>query len=363
VNWTQLEDRVLRPFDDVALRGAAKKLLIEAQEDFIRETRCLDRWKWLYIVASSDYVALPDDFLELLRVEWKGRRLYSADKSKFGTLHKTDTTWHFGTPSEYFENYGRLYLVPGTSAADWLTLWYIYRPNVLTDSATAYSTLGYDALTAHFVKGETVTGGTSGATGVVEFDDNERKTGTLTLSSITYNNTITGTTIAFVDSDPDTITDSGNGFVTAGFVAGQRIKVSGTVSNDGYYTIDTVAAGTITLVAADELTAEAAGTSFTIEAVFTDNEALTGSSNGAATENGVESVLTTAGDDPDIEENYRKYLVDYAKAAIFDDKGDARALRFEQRYLGAREMVRQHFASRMRTGAGQIIDVMGGPIE
>jgi len=78
--------------------------------------------------------------------------------------------------------------------------------------------------------------------------------------------TITDTTIAFVDNDPsaDTITDSGSGFVAAGFVAGQVILVSGTTNNNGYYTIDTVAAGTITLIATDELTAESAGSSFTI---------------------------------------------------------------------------------------------------
>lgn len=77
---------------------------------------------------------------------------------------------------------------------------------------------------------------------------------------------IEATTIAFVDSNPDTITDSGNGFVTAGFVPGP-ITVSGfTLFNDGNYTIDTggVAAGTLTLIASDSLTAEAAGINVTI---------------------------------------------------------------------------------------------------
>jgi hypothetical protein len=75
---------------------------------------------------------------------------------------------------------------------------------------------------------------------------------------------ITGTGIAFVDSDPDTITDSGNGFVTAGFTDGMTIIVEGTVSNDGIYLVDTVAAGTLTLTTAMSLTGEVAGTSFTI---------------------------------------------------------------------------------------------------
>lgn len=78
--------------------------------------------------------------------------------------------------------------------------------------------------------------------------------------------TITGTTIAFVDSDPDTITDSGNGFVTAGFEQGMTITVSGaaTAANNADFTIASVVAGTITLITADALTAEAAGASVTI---------------------------------------------------------------------------------------------------
>jgi hypothetical protein len=71
-------------------------------------------------------------------------------------------------------------------------------------------------------------------------------------------------TIAFVDSDPDTITDSASGFVTAGFEAGQTLIVEGTTNNDGIYLIETVVAGTITLQTSDSLAAETAGTSFTL---------------------------------------------------------------------------------------------------
>ena len=77
------------------------------------------------------------------------------------------------------------------------------------------------------------------------------------------------TTLAFVDSGPDTITDLGNGFLTAGFVSGQMIKVSGTASNNGIFTVATAVAGTLTLDAGDTLTAEAAGSSFKIEAITT----------------------------------------------------------------------------------------------
>lgn len=76
---------------------------------------------------------------------------------------------------------------------------------------------------------------------------------------------IKATTIAFVDSNPDTITDSGSGFVTAGFTATDKITVVGSTSNDGTYTIANVAAGTLTLDAGDTLVAEVAGDDVTID--------------------------------------------------------------------------------------------------
>ena len=68
-------------------------------------------------------------------------------------------------------------------------------------------------------------------------------------------------TIAFVENtaSADTITDTGNGFLVAGFQAGDQLTVAGSASNDGTYTIGSVAAGTITLVARDDLATELAG--------------------------------------------------------------------------------------------------------
>ena len=81
---------------------------------------------------------------------------------------------------------------------------------------------------------------------------------------ITLKKTKIASTIAFVDSNPDTITDSGNGFITAGFIPGMHILPSGTVNNNTAYTIETVAAGIITLKSTDTVTAESAGSSFTL---------------------------------------------------------------------------------------------------
>lgn len=76
--------------------------------------------------------------------------------------------------------------------------------------------------------------------------------------------TYTASTIAFNDANPDTITDSASGM--GSFTAGE-ILISGSASNDGTYTVDTAAAGTLTLQSADSLTAEVAGSSVTITAI------------------------------------------------------------------------------------------------
>jgi hypothetical protein len=89
--------------------------------------------------------------------------------------------------------------------------------------------------------------------------------------------TITATTIAFVDSNPDTITDSGDGFLTAGFEAGMKIVVTGAgeSGNNATFTIASVVAGTITLGGSDALTAESASASITIQSGTPNFELIT----------------------------------------------------------------------------------------
>ena len=77
-------------------------------------------------------------------------------------------------------------------------------------------------------------------------------------------------TLSFSTTD-DSINDSGNGFVTAGFEAGDIVEVSGSASNSGYYQCGTTAAGKIILLNVDaspvNLTTEAAGPAVTIQTV------------------------------------------------------------------------------------------------
>jgi len=77
----------------------------------------------------------------------------------------------------------------------------------------------------------------------------------------------TASTIAFVDGGGgnDSITDSGAGFLTAGLVAGNRITISGSASNNITVVAISVVAGTIE-VATGSLTTEGAGASVTLTA-------------------------------------------------------------------------------------------------
>jgi len=67
-------------------------------------------------------------------------------------------------------------------------------------------------------------------------------------------------TIAFVDNggSADTITDSGDGFLLAGFIAGQSYVITGSDSNNYSFTPSAVAAGVLT-VPTGTVTAELAG--------------------------------------------------------------------------------------------------------
>lgn len=84
------------------------------------------------------------------------------------------------------------------------------------------------------------------------------------LGAVYFRPRIVATTISFADTDPDTILDSGGGFILAEFQDGATITVTGSTSNDGTYLIDTVTAGVITLDAGETLATEAAGDTVTI---------------------------------------------------------------------------------------------------
>ena len=116
---------------------------------------------------------------------------------------------------------------------------------------------------------------------------------------------IDGTGIAFVDGggSSDTITDTGSGFVTAGFAATDKIRVIGSASNDGDYQLTNAAAGTLTMATA-LLTAETASESVTIYQIPKED-----SSPDETSHINLNKMLSLA-------------CVDYVKAMLSDNEGD-----------------------------------------
>jgi len=66
------------------------------------------------------------------------------------------------------------------------------------------------------------------------------------------------TTLAFADANPDTITRVGGSWITDGILAGDKITIAGSVSNDDDYVVRSFTATVITLDALDTLVAEGA---------------------------------------------------------------------------------------------------------
>lgn len=144
----------------------------------------------------------------------------------------------------------------GTGKISYYPLWTTSKPTLKTYTLEA----GDDAdfRRAEYCFAETIT---------IEGNEGEAWTmsGDLIGRQVTAGVTKTASTIAFVMATKK-ITDSGNGL--AAFTTGMVIRVSGTVSNDGVYTIATggVAAE---IVVTESLVNESSGTPFTIDQTFT----------------------------------------------------------------------------------------------
>ena len=108
-------------------------------------------------------------------------------------------------------------------------------------------------------------------------------------------------TIAFSDGG-DTINDSTNPFVTAGFAANDRVRIQGSASNDGDYTVD-VEAGTLT-IDSGSTTLETAGERITITQIPKED-----TSPSATSHINLNKMLSLA-------------VVDYLKAMSFEMAGD-----------------------------------------
>lgn len=115
--------------------------------------------------------------------------------------------------------------------------------------------LANDVNSKIFVKG--MPGPSVSKSGVIPFSADLLVQGVLAL----FTAHISGTTLAFTDTSGTKITDSGNGFVTAGFEVGQSIIVEGSTSNDDVHMV-------ITAVADGELTVSVTSGTFAAEAAL-----------------------------------------------------------------------------------------------
>lgn len=111
--------------------------------------------------------------------------------------------------------------------------------------------------------------GVNGETNTQKWSGGATKVASSTGITLTKQGVLTAkTTIAFVAGTPGsvaaTITDSANGFVTAGFAAGDILHVTGSTANNRNFTIGSVTAGVITLIMSETLVSEASGSAITL---------------------------------------------------------------------------------------------------
>jgi len=148
--WGELLDRTLVAFpmdESGIMSNVAKSYLIEAQEDLILHTRCLEKAYSQTITAASSGVALPDDFIEMTgRVEWKGEKIEPVNEWQYQSMKKSDDSWVMGTPTGYFIHGNYLYLVPGAASSGKLTMWCTYRPVVQDESQMASVDFMWDTI-------------------------------------------------------------------------------------------------------------------------------------------------------------------------------------------------------------------------
>jgi len=126
MKWTKLIDRVLVGFDGVKqnlYRTRAREYLYEAQEDFVLHTKCLEFLLTSDVVKDQFIVKLPDSYLDINRVEFRGDRLEYLPLWQDVQLYDRDGDWIIGNPGYYHIQGQELYIIPGAIQAGKLQLW------------------------------------------------------------------------------------------------------------------------------------------------------------------------------------------------------------------------------------------------
>ena len=318
MTWSSLVDRVMAglPFqgsNDFNFTKV-KKYLEEAQEDFAFYTKCYEKDFSFYLDAGDQYLTLPSDFVELVStVEFKGSNLELFQRHEVIDRRKSDNTFRTGTP-EYFDIQGdRMVFVPAPSVAALCTFRYVAKPTNLTDSATAYKKLRYDTLTSS----APVIGTTLNA---------KRWDGSAYTTAVTWSAVVS-----------DYIDDNLEGTLIIG-------SQTGSINNNDL------------IIALDD-EVEMWNSIYSNWATLLSNWGDLGLGFKALA-NGTPYDFPTAGDEPSIKQIYHPFLVDYAKAQMYWDVGDARAKDYMANYMMNRENTRKQFGARGIHGPARVADVL-----
>ena len=320
--WSELQDRVSVAFPSTleGLKSRALKYLELAQEDFAYHTGCYERNRVVYVDAKQAKIPLPTDFISIQgQVEYKGAVIPYNPQIGVRSRRMSDSTYETGLPKEYFIDGMDLIFVPVTDTGGLVAFKYKAKPGTLTDSATAYKKLHYDGLTTGmFRAGDTLLGRTSGVTATISEDVNDNLTGILTLTDLVFPVTTPVATTTFSNDEVLVTTNE----------------------NTGMWEV---------LYSADW------------EDITTAWEDLGLGAKAVANGNLIDHA--TAGDSPVIPSAYHHFLMEYAKAMIYEDEGETqRSDRQLQRYYSNRNQVFAEFEFRQTGGLSNIVDEIDGQI-
>lgn len=316
--WSELQDRVSVAFPSTleGLKSRALKYLELAQEDFAYHTGCYERNRVVYVDANQAKIPLPSDFISIQgQVEYRGAVIPYNPQIGVRSRRLSDSTYETGLPKEYFIDGMDLIFVPVPDTGGLMAFKYKAKPGTLTDSATAYKKLHYDGLTTGmFRAGDTLLGRTSGVTATVVEDINDNLRGVLTLTDVVL---------------PTNVTTFANDEILV--TTNENTDMWETLSGDDWEDITT---------AWEDLGLGA-----------------------KAVANGNLIAHATAGDSPVIPSAYHHFLMEYAKAMLYEDEGETqRSDRQLQRYYSNRNQVFSEFEFRQTGGLSNIVDEIDGQI-
>lgn len=316
--WSELQDRVSVSFPSTleGLKSRALKYLELAQEDFAYHTGCYERNRVVYVDANQAKIPLPTDFISIQgQVEYRGAVIPYNPQIGVRSRRLSDSTYETGLPKEYFIDGMDLIFVPVADTGGLMAFKYKAKPGTFTDSATAYKKLHYDGLTTGmFRTGDELLGRTSGVSATVVEDINDNLRGVLILTDLVFP---TGKT-TFANDEVLVTTN-------------ENTEMWETLSGDDWEDITT---------AWEDLGLGA-----------------------KAVANGNLIDHATAGDSPVIPSAYHHFLMEYAKAMIYEDEGETqRSDRQLQRYYSNRNQVFSEFEFRQTGGLSNIVDEIDGQI-